>query len=205
VAARWGFGIRSQVVNHGEKEVLLVTKILARGAMSALLLALMAGCATAPSSGPGPLRAPPGVTLPLPARVAVQVNPTMPGTQTVEFRGETWQYADAELMQQAATNVFRQVFAEVGTPERVGAPTVTFQLNGSSSVNPVMSEYYANATATIFQGRNTYVQPIASLSGSGQASQPNFTRGGIAQAYEGAFRQIANQLLADPNLVARLR
>jgi hypothetical protein len=183
----------------------LMAKDRTRCAVSALLLASMAGCTTAPSSGSGPLSAPPGVTLPLPARVAVQVNPTMPGTQTVEFRGETWQYADAELMQQAATTVFRKVFAEVGAPDRVGAPTVTFQLNGSSSVNPVMSEYYANATATIFQGGNTYVQPIASLSGTGQASQPNFTRDGIAQAYESAFRQIANQLLADPNLVARLR
>jgi hypothetical protein len=165
----------------------------------------MAGCAVAPSSGPGPLSAAPGVTLPLPARVALQVDPTMPDTQTVEFRGEIWQYADAELMQQAATTVFRQVFSEVGTPERVGAPTVTFQLNGSSSVNPVMSEYYANATATIFQGGNTYVQPVASFSGTGQASQPNFTRDGIAQAYENAFRQIANLLLADPNLLSRLR
>lgn len=183
----------------------LMTKQRARCTVAAYLFVGIAACASAPSSGPGRLNAPPGATLPLPARVAVQVNSSMVDTQTVEFRGETWQYADADLMQQAATRVFGQVFQETGTPQSMSAPTVTLLLNGSSSVNPVMSEYYANANATVFQGRNTYVQPIASFSGAGQASQPNFTREGISQAYEAAFREIANLMLADPTLVARLR
>ncbi len=168
------------------------------------LLVLTGGCATTPSA-PTVLTAPPGVELPIRARVAVQVNPTMPGTQTVEFRGETWQYPDSELMQQAAIRVFREAFSEVGGAQSLGAPTITVVLNGSSSVNPVMSEYYANATATVFPGGNTYTQPLGTFSGSGTGSQPNFSQAGIAAAYEGAFRQIGNRMLADRGLLTKLK
>lgn len=167
-----------------------------------LLLALITGCTT--PSRPAPLVAPSGVTLPIQARVAVQVNPTMPNTQTVEFRGETWQYPDAELMQHAAIRIFREVFTEVGTAQSMNAPTITVQLNGSSSVNPVMSEYYANVTATVFPGGNTYTEPLGKYSGSGTGSQPNFSQAGIAAAYEGAFRQIGNRMLADRALLAKI-
>ncbi len=172
--------------------------------LAAVTGVLASGCGTSPSA-PAPIRAPAGVTLPIATRVAVQVNAAMPDMQTVEFRGETWQYADAELMQQAALRVFRLVFAEVGTPPGMSEPAVTLQLTGSSSVNPVMSEYYANATVTAFPGTNTSVQPIVSVAGTGQASQPNFARAGITQAYEGAFRQVADLLLADPRFIASLR
>ena len=108
-------------------------------------------------------------------------------------------------MQEAALRVFSQVFQEVGTQPAMSAPAITLQLNGSSSLNPVMNEYYANATVTVFPGADTAVQPIASIAGTGQASQPNFARDGIAQAYEGAFRQVAELLLADPHFIASLR
>jgi hypothetical protein len=173
-------------------------------ALLVLLLAVTAGCATAPSA-PTPLVAPPGVELPIRARVAVQVNPTMPGTQTVEYRGEIWQYPDSELMQQAAIRIFREVFVEVGAAQTISAPTVTIVLNGSSSVNPVMNEYYANATATVFPGGNTYTEPLGTFSGSGTGSQPNFSQAGIATAYEGAFRQIASRMLADRGFLSKVR
>lgn len=173
-------------------------------ALLGVLVSLAVGCAMAPST-PQVVTAPAGVNLPLTARVAVQVNPTMPGTQTVEFRGDTWQYPDSELMQQAAIRIFREVFTEVGAAGTLSAPTVTVMLNGSSSVNPVMSEYYANATATVFPGGDTYTQPLGTFSGAGTGSQPNFSQGGIATAYEGAFRQIANRMLADAALLAKLR
>ncbi len=172
-------------------------------ARMSLLLAVIAGCTTVPSV-PTKVTAPPGVTLPVRARVAVQVNPTMPGTQTVEFRGETWQYPDSGLMQQAAIRVLREVFSEVDAAQTLSAPTITVVLNGSSSVNPVMSEYYSNATATVFPGGNTYIQPLGTFSGSGTGSQPNFSQAGIAAAYEGAFRQIGNRMLADRGLLAKL-
>ena len=172
--------------------------------IAALLIALATGCATSPS-GPAPLKVPPGVTLPVRARIAVQVDPSMVNTQTVEFRGETWQYPDAELMQQAAMRVFREIFTEVGVAPSMSAPSVTIRLSGSSSLNPVMTEYYANATATIFPGGDTYIQPLGTHSGSGTASQENFSQGGIALAYEGAFRQIGNRILADPKLLAKIR
>jgi hypothetical protein len=169
-----------------------------------LFTLLIAGCATGPYVPPK-VSAPSGVTLPVRARVAVQVNPTMPGWQTVEFRGETWQYPDTELMQQAAIRMFREAFTEVGTTQSLSEPTVTVVLNGSSSVNPIMNEYYANATATVFPGGDTYTQPLATFSGSGTGSQPNFSQGGIATAYEGAFRQIADRMLANGALLAKLR
>lgn len=175
-----------------------------RFGLLALLLTVMVGCGTAPS-GSSPLTAPPGLQLPIRARVAVQIEPTMPGWQTVEFRGETWQYPDSELMQQAALRIFREAFSEVGVAPEMSTPTVTVVLNGSSSVNPVMSEYYANATATVFPGGNTYTQPLGTFSGSGTGSQPNFSQAGIATAYERAFRQIANRMLADRGLLAKMK
>ncbi len=173
-------------------------------AVATLLVALASGCGTSPS-GPAPLRPPSDVTLPIRARVAVQVDPAMVNTQTVELRGETWQYPGAELMQHAAMRVFREMFTEVGVAPSMSSPSVTIRLSGSSSVNPVMSEYYANATATIFPGADTYTQPLGIHSGSGTASQPNFSQGGIASAYERAFRQIGNRMLADPKLLVSLR
>ncbi len=173
-------------------------------ALTALLLALSPGCGTSPSA-PAPLRPPPDMTLPIRARVAVQVDPAMVNTQTVELRGETWQYPGAELMQHAAMRIFREMFTEVGLASSMDSPSVTIRLSGSSSVNPVMSDYYANATATVFPGEDTYTQPLGIYSGSGTASQPNFSQGGIASAYERAFRQIGNRMLADPKLLVNLR
>jgi hypothetical protein len=175
-----------------------------RFTVAALLLVLISGCAT-PASGPPAIRVPPGVMLPVRARVAVQVDPAMVNTQTVEFRGETWQYPDAELMQQAAMRVFREVFTEVGVAPGMSAPSVTIRVSGSSSLNPVLNEYYASATATIFPGGDTYTQPLGTDSGSGTASQENFSQGGIALAYEGAFRQIVNRMLADSKLLSKIR
>jgi hypothetical protein len=129
----------------------------------------------------------------------------MPATQTIEFRGASWQYADAELMQGSALTVFKQVFEEIGMPPAMTAPAVTLQVNGSSSLNPLLNEYHANAIVTVFPLADLYAQPIASFAGTGRVSQPNFDLDGIAAAYEGAFRQIAEMLLADPHLVAILR
>jgi ABC-type phosphate transport system substrate-binding protein len=180
------------------------TKTCGALTLGALLLALVCGCATAPW-GQSVLRVPPGVTLPVRARVAVQVDPGMVNTQTVEFRGETWQYPDAELMQHAAIRVFREIFTEVGLAPSMNAPSVTIRVSGSSSLNPVMTEYYANATATIFPGGDTYTQPLGTISGSGTADQEDFSQGGIASAYEGALRQIGSRMLADPRLLAKIR
>jgi ABC-type phosphate transport system substrate-binding protein len=108
-------------------------------------------------------------------------------------------------MQEAAMRVFGQMFQEVEVGPTMSAPTITLQLNGSSSLNPAMNEYFANATVTVFAGWNTDVQPIASFAGTGQAGQADFGRGGIEQAYEGAFRQVAEFLLVDPHLIAGLQ
>jgi hypothetical protein len=143
--------------------------------------------------------------LPIATRVAVQADPAMPSVQTVEFRGTAWQYADVALMQQAAARVFGQVFQEAGPLPAESNPAITLVLAGSSSLNPVMNEYYANVTVTVFAGADTSAQPIASIAGTGQASQANLADDGIGQAYEGALWQIAYLLLADPHFVAALR
>jgi ABC-type phosphate transport system substrate-binding protein len=179
--------------------------VTAACALAGAVLVVLAGCASALSTDSARVRAPAGVTLPLATRVTVELDPTMPDTQTVEFRGASWQYPDAELMREAALRVFGQVFQEVGTPPAMTAPIVTLQVSGSSSLNPVMNEYYANATVRVFPSASTYAQPIASFAGTGQASQPDFVDDGIAQAYAGAFRQIADLLLADPQFIASLR
>jgi hypothetical protein len=72
-------------------------------------------------------------------------------------------------------------------------------------LNPTLNEYYANATATVFPGADTRGMPIATFNGNGKASQLNYSRSGILEAYEAAFAQIANNLLADKQLLARLQ
>jgi len=110
-----------------------------------------------------------------------------------------------QLMQEAALNVFHRLFTDAGPAATVHDPTVSIVLKGNSSLNPTLNEYYASVTATVFPGADTYSAPLASFSGDGKASQPNYTRGGILMAYEAAFAQLANKLLADPQLLARIQ
>jgi hypothetical protein len=145
---------------------------------------------------------PAGVALPISARVAVEPDPSMP---QVQMSSAWFSYPDAQLMQQAALNVFHRLFAEAGPAATVPDPAVTIVLKGNSSLNPTLNEYYANVTATVFAGRDTYAAPLAAFSGAGKASQPNYTRSGILMAYEAAFAQIANKLLADPKFRARVQ
>jgi len=175
----------------------------ARFALIGFALSLLAGCGTQQSASQAAIAAPPGVALPVSARVAVQVAPNAVNTQTVEYQGETWSYPDAQLMQQAALNVFRQIFTDVGSLESLGAPAITVRLTPNSTLNPLMNQYYANPTATVFPGGDTYTQPIGTYTGSGTSSQMNFTNAGIASAYDAAFRQIGNAMLADSKLLAR--
>jgi len=67
-----------------------------------------------------------------------------------------------------------------------------------------MNQYYASPTATVFPGVDTYTQPIGTYTGNGTSSQMNFTNAGIASAYEAAFRQIGNAMLADSKLLTGL-
>ncbi len=145
---------------------------------------------------------PPGVTLPIPARVAVEPDPSMPQMQ---MRSAWWSYPDAQLMQQAGLNIFHRLFSDAGPAATVDRPTITIVLKGDSSLNPTLNEYYANATATVFAGADAYAMPIAAFNGNGKASQSNYSRSGILEAYEAAFAQIANDMLADKQLLARLQ
>ncbi|MBL8538970.1 MAG: hypothetical protein JNK68_01235 [Betaproteobacteria bacterium] len=145
---------------------------------------------------------PAGMSLPIAARVAVEPDPGMP---QVQMRSAWWSYPDAQLMQQAALNVFQKLFSDAGPAATVEGPAITIVLKGDSSLNPTLNEYYANATATVFAGADTHAMPIATFNGNGKASQSNYSRSGIREAYEAAFAQIANDLLADKPLLARLR
>jgi hypothetical protein len=145
---------------------------------------------------------PPGVALPIAARVAVEPDPSMP---QIQMRTAWWSYPDAQLMQQAGLNVFHRLFSDAGPASTVDRPVITIVLKGDSSLNPTLNEYYANATATVFAGSDTRAMPIAAFNGNGKASQSNYSRSGILEAYEAAFAQIANNLLADKQLLARLR
>jgi hypothetical protein len=173
--------------------------------MMAMALAVFGGCASRPAADTAGIVAPPGLGLPLATRVALQVDPDMPAMQVVEFRGATWQYPDAELMVQAALQVFGKVFQELAIAPMAAAPVITLQLNGSSSLNPVLSEYHANASVTVFAGADPlYDSPLAFIPGTGQAGEPA-PDDGIRRAYAEAFRRIAEVLLADPYLLAILR
>jgi hypothetical protein len=57
----------------------------------------------------------------------------------------------------------------------------------------------------VFAGADTYAMPIAAFNGNGKASQANYSRSGILEAYEAAFAQIANHMLADKALLARIQ
>jgi hypothetical protein len=123
----------------------------------------------------------------------------------IQMRSAWWSYPDAQLMQQAGLNVFHRLFSDAGPAATVDRPSITIVLKGDSSLNPTLNEYYANATATVFSGADTYAMPIAVFNGNGKASQSNYSRSGILEAYEAAFAQIATDLLADKQLLARFQ
>lgn len=181
---------------------------LTRRATQALLggavLLWVVGCTTSTyrNWSPQGWNPPPGVALPIATRVAVEADPRMP---QIQMRSAWWSYPDAQLMQQAALNVFQKVFSDAGPAATVDRPAITIVLKGDSSLNPTLNEYYANATATVFAGADTNAMPIATFNGNGKASQSNYSRSGIREAYEAAFAQIANDVLADTQLLARLQ
>lgn len=169
----------------------------------ALALLVASGCTTSnyQSWTPQGWNPPSGVALPLRARVAVEADASMPQIQMFT----DWSYPDVHLMQQAGLNIFHRVFSDAGPAATVQNPTVTMVLKGRSSLNPTLNEYYASVTATVFAGTNTSGAPIAVLNGEGKASQQNYSRSGVLMAYEAAFAQIANKLLADQQLLARMQ
>jgi len=162
------------------------------------------GCTTANYQNwtPQGWNPPAGIALPLQARVAVEPDPNMPQFQ---MRTAWWSYPDVELMQQAGLNIFHRIFSDAGPAATVQDPAVTIVLKGTSSLNPTLNEYYASVTATVFGGADTYSMPLAVFNGDGKASQQNYTRSGVLMAYEAAFAQIGNKLLADPQLLARIQ
>jgi hypothetical protein len=180
-----------------------LTPLAAQAVLCSVVLWL-GGC-TAPSYRnwtPQGWNPPPNVSLPIQARVAVKPDPALP---QVQMQSAWWTYPDAQLMQQAGLNVFHRLFSEAGPPATVDQPSVTIVLKGDSSLNPTLNEYYANATATVFSGADTYAIPIAVFNGNGKVSQSNYSRSGILEAYEAAFAQIANNLLADKTLLTRIQ
>lgn len=181
-----------------------LTRRAAQAVLCGIALSLLAACTTSSyrSWTPQGWNPPAGVAIPIPARVAVEPDASMP---RVQMRSAWWSYPDAQLMQQAALNVFHRLFSDAGPAATVADPNVTIVLKGDSSLNPTLNEYYANATATVFPGADTYAMPIAVFNGSGKASQTNYSRSGILEAYEAAFAQIANDLLADKQLLTRLQ
>lgn len=178
------------------------TRRVAQAVLWGIVLSLAACTSSYRNWTPQGWNPPLGVAIPIPARVAVEPDSRMP---TVQMRSAWWSYPDVQLMQQAALNVFHRLFSDAGPATTVADPNVTIVLKGDSSLNPTLNEYYANATATVFAGADTYAMPIAVFNGSGKASQTNYSRSGILEAYEAAFAQIANDLLADRQLLARLQ
>lgn len=180
-----------------------LTRRTAQAFLGGIALLWLGGCATSSYQNWAPQgwNPPPGLALPIAARVAVEPDPSMP---QVQMRTAWWSYPDAQLMQQAGLNVFHRVFSDAGPAATVEQPAATIVLKGDSSLNPTLNEYYANVTASVFSGADTRAMPIAVFNGSGKASQSNYSRSGILEAYEAAFAQIANNLLADKQLLARL-
>jgi len=162
---------------------------------------LLSGCMTSNYQNwtPQGWNPPAGTALPVRGRVAVEPDPSMP---QFEMRTAWWTYPDVHLMQQAALNIFHRLFSDAGPAATVQDPAVTIVLKGNSSLNPTLNEYYANVTATVFKGADTYSMPIAVFKGDGKASEQDYSRSGVLMAYEAAFVQVANKLLADRQLLA---
>jgi hypothetical protein len=187
----------------GDLDMMRLTGHAAQAFLGGIALLWLGGCTTAHYQNwtPQGWNPPPGIALPIPARVAVEPDPSMPH---VQMRTAWWSYPDVQLMQQAALNVFHRMFSDAGPAATLDQPSVTLVLKGDSSLNPTLNEYYANVTVTVFSGADTYAVPIAVFNGSGKASQSNYSRSGILEAYEAAFAQISNDVLADKQLLARI-
>jgi hypothetical protein len=163
----------------------------------------MAGCASAPAVAP--LQAPAGETLPLAVRVAVDIDPSVPDLASSEYSGYHWRYPLASIMRQAALNVFQRAFREAGPLASNPQPTITLLIKGTSSINPLMGDYYGQVTAVIFPGADISAKPAGEYNSEGKASATIYSTEGVRLAFEAAFTRLANKMLADPQFLEQLR
>jgi len=149
--------------------------------------------------------APPGTKLPLPVRAVYEIAPTQREFNVSSRGPTTWKYPEGQLMRTAALSMMRDLFSEVveaGPPPHNG---IVFRLSGSSSINPAVSRYHANALVEVFSRLETGEQLIGRFEGAGDAQGRIFSEWPLQEAYAQAFSEVSRQILANPEVMRRLR
>jgi hypothetical protein len=189
----------------------------------------LGGCATPYQPFPKGWNPPPGVALPIRARVSLESDPKwcepdrQIQTQQMDILGvhdRREAVTNGGIIRSLAWKVFRRIFTEVGFGASgcdpaltiwpsVRDPAVTIVLRGNSSNIDGWWLHKSNAsvTATVFAGEDTSTAPLATFTGEGAIQQALYTAltSRVTEAYEGAIRQVAYNLLADPQVLAAIQ
>lgn len=170
--------------------------------LAATLLMALGACTTAPPPRPVVV-APPGVTLPLPARVFYEIAPSQREFNVSSRGPTTWVYPEGRLMREAAMPMMRDLFADPAAAE-TRSNGIVFQLSGASTINPAVSRYNATAVADVFLRTETSERLIGQFRGTGSAQGRIFSERPLQEAYAIAFSELSRQILADAELMRQI-
>jgi hypothetical protein len=163
----------------------------------------LVACTTVPPPRPVVV-APPGVELPISARVLFEVAPNQRNFNVSSFGPYTWSYREAPLMQAAAMEMMHAMFSEVVPSEGPTENGIVFQISGYTSINPGVSMFFATALADVFVRTETGERQVGRYRGTGNAWGRVYSYPPLQAAYAAAFSDLSRQMLADPELMKRL-
>lgn len=163
----------------------------------------LSACTTVPPPRPVVV-APPGVALPISAKVLYEVAPNQRNFNVSSFGPYTWSYQEAPLMYAAATEMMRDMFSDVVISDGPTENGLVFQISGYTSINPAVSSYYATALADVFVRTEVGERQVGRYRGTGSAWGRIYSYFPLEAAYAAAFSELSRQMLADPELMKRL-
>ena len=164
----------------------------------------MTACTTVPPARPVVV-APPGVELPVTATVLYEVAPGQRDFNVSAFGPYVWSYRESPLMQAAALAMLRDMFSDVVTSAGPTDNGIVFQVSGFTSINPAVSTYFATAIADVFVRTEVGERQIGKYRGTGNAWGRIYSYPPLQAAYAAAFSDLSRQMLADPQLMKRVK
>jgi hypothetical protein len=99
-------------------------------------------------------------------------------------------FEEGRIVQEAALQALKQLFAEVRTADRPSGPDPIARVQGSSTFNPTFDTYYASVVVT-FSGPDGRALSRFQGEGTGRGRQEE----GFRRAYEAAFQDMVRQAL----------
>ena len=101
--------------------------------------------------------------------------------------------------------MLRDMFSDVVTSAGPTDNGIVFQVSGFTSINPAVSTYFATAIADVFVRTEVGERQIGKYRGTGNAWGRIYSYPPLQAAYAAAFSDLSRQMLADPQLMKRVK